>query len=89
MPVVKSHSRLLTLLACSLIALATLVGQPSPAKAQRGALIGGAVGMGGGAAVTRGRAGGVIGGALIGGIVGNEIEKSNRNKRRKNYRRYR
>ena len=82
MPVTMSHSRLLALLACALIALATFLSQPKPAAAQEGAIIGGAIGMGVGAAVTRGRAGGVIGGALIGGLVGNQIQKNNRNKKR-------
>jgi osmotically inducible lipoprotein OsmB len=81
---VMSRSRLLTLLACALIVLTGFLALPKPAKAQEGALIGGAIGMGVGAAVTRGRAGGVIGGALIGGVVGNQIQKNNRNKKRKN-----
>jgi osmotically inducible lipoprotein OsmB len=84
MQVIMSRSRLLTLLACALIVLTGFLAQPKPAKAQEGALIGGAIGMGVGAAVTRGRAGGVIGGALIGGVVGNQIQKNNRNKKRKN-----
>lgn len=84
MSVITFQSRLLTLLACTMIALIGFIAQPTPAKAQEGALIGGAIGMGVGAAVTRGRAGGVIGGALIGGLVGNEIQKNNRNKKRKN-----
>ena len=80
-----SHSRTLALLACLLVAAAVIFAQPAPVKAQRGAIIGGAVGIGVGAAVTRGSPAGVIGGALIGGLVGNEIQKNNRNKRRKSY----
>ena len=80
-----SYSRTFVLLACLLLAAAVIFAQPSPVKAQRGAIIGGAVGIGIGAAVTRGSPAGVIGGALIGGIVGNEIQKGNRHKRRKSY----
>lgn len=80
-----SHSRTFAALACLLVAAAVIFAQPSPASAQRGAIIGGAVGIGVGAAVTRGSPAGVIGGALIGGLVGNEIQKNNRNKRRKSY----
>ncbi len=82
-----SHSRTFAALACLLVAAAVIFAQPSPASAQRGAIIGGAVGIGIGAALTRGSPVGIIGGALIGGVVGNEIQKSNRNKRRKDYNR--
>ena len=50
-------------------------------------MIGGAVGLGVGAVLRRGSAVDVIGGALVGGLIGNEIQKDKRRKRSANYHR--
>ena len=80
-----SHKRAIALTFGVLIAMTVATVKPEPALAQEGALVGGAIGLGVGAALTRGSAAGVIGGALIGGVVGNEIQKDQRRKKRANY----
>ena len=83
MTVSEVYRRGLLALACALIVAAAMAA-PKPAQAQEGAQIGGSVDLGVGALLTQGNAVGVTGGALVGGLIGNEIQKD---KRHANYNR--